>query len=267
MTLSDEESELVCRLPARVRESAPLVHCLTNMVVSNFTANVLLALGASPAMVNAPEDSEEFAARSDALLVNMGTLNSQQLLAMRLAVIAANRHSKPWVLDPITAGLSFRMRAAQNFLAQSPAAIRGNASEIIALIPGAVSSVRGADSTDRPDMALGPAQALSRQTGAVVAVSGENDYLTDGRRSLSIRGGHPLMTRVTGVGCALNAVIAAYCATAKDPFIGTLAALLTFSVAGSDAARDASGPGSFAVAFLDRLSTITDLFSHAGNIS
>ena len=265
--LSQHERSLIADLPERVRQTAPLVHCLTNLVVSNFTANVLLALGASPAMVTAAEETEEFAQIADALLVNLGTIDSAQLLAMRLAVSGANRAGKPWVLDPITAGLAFRTSAAQHLLTQKPAVIRGNASEIMALASTGGVKVKGADSLARSDEALESAVALAKVNRMVVAVSGEIDYITDGTRTLSLKGGHPLMTRVTGVGCALNAAIAAFIVAARDPFLGTVGAMLAFSRAGEDAAEVAAGPGSFAVAFLDMLSLLEPLSLSSGDPS
>lgn len=257
--LSDLDCGKLRDLPAKARAASPLVHCITNLVVSNFTANVLLAVGASPAMVVAPEETAEFAAIADALLINLGTIDTQQLLAMRFAIAGANKAGKPWILDPITAGLSFRMNAARQLLACSPAVIRGNASEIIALASVGQTQSKGVDSVGRAEDALECAQALALEGRTVVAVSGETDYVMDGARTLAIPGGHVLMTQATGVGCALNAVIAAYVAVARDPFLGTAAALFAFATAGEAAARHAAGPGSFAVAFLDQLSQLNTL--------
>lgn len=262
--MADFDYETLLELPARVRATSPLVHCLTNLVVSNFTANVLLALGASPAMVVAPEETGEFAAIADALLINIGTIDSQQLLAMRFAIAGANGAGKPWVLDPIVAGLPFRMSAARQFINQGPAAIRGNASEIIALASEGQTKTKGVDSLGPAEEALESARTLAVESRTIVAVSGETDYVVDGARTLAIPGGHFLMTQVTGVGCALNATIAAYIAVTRDPFLGTAGALLAFATAGEAAARQATGPGSFAVAFLDQLSQLDTLSMPVG---
>lgn len=259
MSLSETEQALIRNLPRKVRRASPLVHCMTNLVVGNFTANVLLALGTSPAMVTAEEETEVFATIADALLINIGTIDTPQLRAMRNAVSGANRAGKPWVLDPITAGLPFRMEAAKELLKEKPAVIRGNASEIITLATLSTGSIKGIDSRAAPEEALASAKALAGDIGTIVAVSGETDYVTDGRKTLAIPGGHPLMTRVTGIGCALNAVIAAYIVVAEEPFIGTAAALHAFAVCGEKAAEYATGTGSFAVAFLDRLSQLETL--------
>jgi hydroxyethylthiazole kinase len=242
----------------RVRERAPLVHCLTNLVVTNFTANVLLALGAAPAMVVAREEVAEFAPLANALSVNLGTLDLPQSKAIRAAVDAANGAGKPWVLDPVAVGpLRFRTGFAFDLLDLHPAVIRGNASEIISLSGGAASG-RGVDSTALTDAALDAAQLLALKTHAVVAVTGATDYVTDGRRNVALSNGSPLMTRVTGVGCALSATVAAFVGVARaDEFWqATVAALAVTAVAGELAARDAALPGSFAVAYLDRLASL-----------
>ncbi|SPB16573.1 hydroxyethylthiazole kinase family superfamily protein [Caballeronia novacaledonica] len=243
----------------RVRERAPLVHCLTNLVVTNFTANVLLAIGAAPAMVVAREEVGEFAPIAHALSVNLGTLDVPQSRAIRAAVDAANGAGKPWVLDPVAVGpLKFRTEFAFDLLDSKPAVIRGNASEIISLSGGAASG-RGVDSTAAADAALDAAQILALKTQAVVAVTGETDYVTDGRRVIALSNGSPLMTRVTGVGCALSATVAAFVGAAPDRgefWAATVAAIAYSSIAGELAARDAALPGSFAVAYLDRLASL-----------
>lgn len=243
----------------RLRERAPLVHCLTNLVVTNFTANVLLAIGAAPAMVVAREEVAEFAPVANALLVNLGTLDVPQTRAIRAAVEAANGAGTPWVLDPVAVGpLAFRTQFAQELLEAKPAAIRGNASEIISL-SGGTASGRGVDSTAATDAALDAAQILALETQAVVAVTGETDYVTDGRRVIALSNSSPLMTRVTGVGCALSATVAAFvgvAASRDEHWAATVAAIAYSTVAGELASRDAALPGSFAVAYLDRLASV-----------
>ncbi len=241
-----------------VRERAPLVHCLTNLVVTNFTANVLLALGAAPAMVVAREEVSEFAPMANAVSVNLGTLDLPQSKSIRAAVDAANAAGKPWVLDPVAVGpLKFRTGFAFDLLDLHPTVIRGNASEIISLSGGA-SSGRGVDSTALTDAALDAAQVLALKTQAVVAVTGATDYVTDGRRTVALSNGSPLMTRVTGVGCALSATVAAFVGVAEpeESWLATVAALAYSAVAGELAAREAALPGSFAVAYLDRLASL-----------
>lgn len=235
------------------RHRAPLVHCMTNDVVQTFTANVLLALGASPAMVIDEQEAPPFAAIADALLINVGTLTRERAAAMRLAVASAVAAGKPWTLDPVAVGaLTLRSDFCRELLVLRPAAIRGNASEILALA-GMSAGGRGVDTTDTAIAALPAAQALARQVATVVAVTGEVDYVTDGQRTLAVSGGDPLMTRVVGTGCALSAVVAASCALPGDRLDNVASACSWMKQAGQQAAREGKGPGSFIPAFLDAL--------------
>jgi len=235
------------------RTRSPLTHCMTNDVVQTFTANVLLALGASPAMVIEPEEAEQFAGIADALLVNVGTLSAPRAQAMRRAIESALAAGKPWTLDPVAVGaLAYRTRFCQQILSLNPAAIRGNASEILALA-GMSAGGRGVDTTDTASSALPAALALARQTNAIVAVTGEVDYVTDGQRTQTITGGDVIMTRVVGTGCALSAVVAASCSLPGDRLDNVAAACGLMKRAGSVAVEHSRGPGSFASAFIDAL--------------
>lgn len=238
---------------ALFRQRSPLTHCLTNEVVQSFTANVLLALGASPAMVVEPAEASQFAAFADAVLVNVGTLTAARSEAMLAAVKSATAAGRPWTLDPVAVGaLTFRSDFCRQLLTYRPAAIRGNASEIMALARQAVSG-RGVDSLHDSSAALEAAVLLAQSSGAVVAVTGETDYVTDGKRLLAISGGSPLMTRVVGTGCALSAVVAAFCALPGDRLLHIAAACRVMSLAGERAAAAAGGPGTFEPLFLDAL--------------
>lgn len=236
-----------------LRTQSPLVHCMTNDVVQTLTANVLLAVGASPAMVIDASEAAQFAALADALLINVGTLTQERASSMRLAVESANANHKPWTLDPVAVGaLTFRSEFCQQLLALQPGAIRGNASEIMALA-GMSHGGRGVDTTDTAAAALPAAQALARQLSTVVAVTGEVDYVTDGRRTVMVTGGAALMTRVVGTGCALSAVVAASCALPGDRLDNVAAACGMMKRAGGYATDNSQGPGSFVAAFLDAL--------------
>lgn len=237
----------------QLRQYSPLVHCMTNDVVQTFTANVLLALGAAPAMVIEPEEAAQFSGFAGALLINIGTLTSERAIAMLAAIRAANQAGTPWTLDPVAVGgLAFRTRFAHEIISLKPAAIRGNASEILALA-GQQAGGRGVDSTDDALSAIPAAQELACETGAVVAVTSEIDYVTDGERTLAVAGGGELMTRVVGTGCALSAVVAACCALPGDRLDNVASACRFMSLAGEQAIAASRGPGSFTPAFLDAL--------------
>lgn len=237
----------------QLRTRSPLVHCLTNDVVQTFTANVLLALNASPAMVIEPDEAAQFARLADAVLINIGTLTRERATAMQAAIESANHAGKPWTLDPVAVGaLDFRTGFAQDVLAQRPAAIRANASEILALA-GLSEGGRGGDSTASAEAALHAAQTLAGRSGAIVAVTGEADYITDGERTLAVRGGDALMTRVVGTGCALSAVVAACASLPGNRLENVAAGCWIMKRAGSLALERSAGPGSFTPAFLDAL--------------
>lgn len=234
-----------------LRAAPPLTHCITNQVVTGFTANVLLALGASAAMVDIPDEAGAFAGIADGVLVNLGTPTAEQRDAAREAVAATDR----WVLDPVAVGaLPVRTALAHELLAHGPAIVRGNASEILALA-GAGAGGRGVDATDAPDAAAHVAVRLAAETGAVVAVSGVVDLVTDGREVVRVPGGSPLLTQVTGGGCSLGATMAAFLGVSA-PLSAAVAASLVHARAAELAAARAAGPGSFAVAFVDALAAL-----------
>jgi hydroxyethylthiazole kinase len=244
----------VWRTLAAVRSARPLVHNITNYVVMNSTANALLAFGASPAMVHAAEEVEEFVDLAQALVINIGTLSPAWVAAMNLAVARAELRGRPWVLDPVGAGAtSYRSAVAGDLALRKPAVLRGNASEILSLARAAASATRGVDSTDAPEAALTAARDLACQTGAVVAVTGAVDYVTDGERVVSCHNGHPLMARVTGMGCTATALVAACLAVEPDRLTAALHALAVLGVAGELAAERASGPGTLQVHLYDVL--------------
>lgn len=238
-----------------LRASNPVVHCLTNDVVQAFTANALLAVGACPAMVVAEEEVEAFAAAADALLINVGTLHSRMAHSMLLAVAAACAHGVPWVLDPVAVGiLPYRAGVVERLLAFRPAAIRGNGAEVLALA-GRASSAKGPDSQDSAFAALDAAEELAVRHGCVVAVTGETDFVTNGGNTLAIHGGHSNLTRITGAGCSLSAIVAAFLGSPQTDRLNAVAsACLLMKAAGRAAAGAGTGLGSFAVAVLDHLS-------------
>ncbi len=239
----------------RVRERNPLVLNVTNNVVTNTTANALLALGASPAMTHAPDDAGELASLADAVVLNIGTPASSYIESMFKAGQAANAKGIPVVLDPVAAGATaYRREAVAELLKRVRlAAIRGNASEIL-YVAGEQGASKGADSTNASEEALDAARALAERLGAVVCVSGARDVITDGRSVLGVDNGHAMMTKVTGLGCTATALVGAFSACAGgEPLAGVTAAMAVMGIAGEVAAQDAPGPGTLQVRFLDCL--------------
>ncbi|MDQ2083447.1 hydroxyethylthiazole kinase [Xanthobacteraceae bacterium Astr-EGSB] len=239
-----------------LRARRPLVHNITNYVAMSISANVLLALGASPAMVHAAEEVEDFVAISDALVVNIGTLSSSWVSAMHQAAAKAGALGKPWVLDPVGCGATpFRTRVSSELAALGPAVIRGNASEILSLAGSVGAAGRGVDSTAAAADAAGVLAPLSRRTGSVVAVTGAIDYVGDGTATVAIEGGHALMPLSTAMGCSLSAVTAAFCAV-RPPREAAIAALAVFAAAGAEAAGRCRGPGHLPAEICDALYTM-----------
>lgn len=248
--------DFTCYALDGVRAQAPLVQCITNSVVVNVTANALLALGASAAMVDIPGEAGPFARVASGLLVNLGTPTTEQREAMFEAVEAANGAGTPWVLDPVAVGsLPVRTPLSHTLKDLHPAIVRGNASEIIA-VAGSGAGGRGVDASDGVDAAVSAAQSLAERTGGVVAISGPVDVVTDGHGLVWIANGDALLTRITGGGCALGAVMAAFAAVDADRFATTVAAITVYTVAAELAAERSAGPGSFQPAFLDALAAV-----------
>lgn len=239
----------------KYRQQSPLVFCLTNAVVTNFTANVLLASGASPAMTNLPGEAGPFASVASAVLVNLGTPSTEQMVAMEEAIDSASAAGTPWVLDPVAVGaLPVRTEFAHRIVQQRPTLIRGNASEILALA-GKDSNVRGVDSSDTVQAALDAGRELATAHGCVVAISGEADAIIDATRTVLVHTNGIGLTRITGGGCALGAFNAGMLAVHKDPFEATIAAHGLYGLAAEKALANSNGPGSFAVAFIDALAS------------
>lgn len=243
-----------------VRAWAPLVQCITNTVVQNVTANVLLALGASPAMVDVATEAGPFARVADALLVNTGTPHAEPRVAALEAVHAARDAGTPWVLDPVAVGsLPVRTALARDLLALHPTVLRGNASEVLALL-GDSAGGRGVDSTvGTEDARLASVAASDGRLVAAVAVSGAVDLLVAPSIGVvRVANGTDLLTRITGGGCALGAVVAAFTSVApEDAGAAAVAATAVHTIAAELAARDAGGPGTFQPLFLDRLASLT----------
>ena len=244
---------------ARLRAAAPLVHNITNYVVMNTTANALLAIGASPAMVHAVEEVEDFTAISQALVINIGTLSPRWVEGMRLAAIRARAENIPWVLDPVGAGAtSYRTSVAADLVRLQPTVIRGNASEIMVLAGALGEGGKGVDSAHATEDALEPARRLARDAGAVVAMTGAVDFVTDGERTIALHNGHALMARVTGLGCTATALVGACLAAEPNVIDATVAALTVLGIAGEIAAERAAGPGSLQMMLLDALHTLDE---------
>jgi hydroxyethylthiazole kinase len=242
---------------ARLRAAAPLVHNVTNYVSMDVVANTLLAVGASPLMAHSVEEVEDIVAIASALAINIGTLDEAWVEAMEMAAERAVELRKPWVLDPVGVGATpYRNATAEALARARPTVVRGNASEILALAGVAGAGTKGVDSTRASSDAREVARTLAVELGCVVAVTGAVDYVTDGVRTVGVANGHPLMTRITALGCSTTALVAACLAVTPDPVDATVHALAIMGVAGEIAAEDAPGPGTLRLRLMDALYSV-----------
>ena len=236
----DSVAQTASDIVARLRTRSPRVHCITNAVAQNFTANVLLAAGCVPSMTLSAEEIGPFVAGAQALLVNLGTFDGERRQATAIAVETAARHTLPWVLDPVFVDRAPpRAAFARELIGHRPSVARLNHAEFHALAGHAPSR-----------------DAVAAYAGAnrmVVGLSGETDLVTDGERIAALANGHPLMAKVTAMGCAGSALVAACLAVEPDAFRAAAAALVMIGVAGELAAEKAAGPGTFAATIIDAL--------------
>jgi len=240
-----------------LRAKNPLIHNITNFVVMNYTANALLAVGASPVMAHAVEEVEDMVSIAGALVINIGTLSPLWVEGMKKAMRAAKSFGKPIVLDPVGAGATGYRNAVLSELLQaaSPTLIRGNGSEILALA-GSNVRTKGVDSTASSTDSLEAARLLSNQFGCVVSVSGATDIIVRGDKVAFVDNGVSLMTKVTGMGCSASAIAGAFCAVQKDAFEAAVSAAAVMGVSGEKAFEKSQLPGSFQIAFLDALADV-----------
>jgi hydroxyethylthiazole kinase len=247
-----------------VRTQHPLVHSITNLVVMNLNANVLLAMGASPVMAHAHEEVADMTAIAQALVLNIGTLEPYWIEAMKLALKVANERGIKTVLDPVGAGAtSYRNKSISALLEVAmPSVIRGNASEIMS-VAGSAAQTRGVDSGADVADSLQYARDLAQRTGGVVCVSGPVDHVLDATgRHASLSNGHEWMTRITGVGCSATALVGAFCAVQPDAWRATLSAMAYLGVVGEVATKQVQalggGVGSLQAALLDQLQLLDE---------
>lgn len=243
----------------KLRKKKPLIHNITNYVVMNYTANALLACGASPVMAHAPEEVEEMVSLAGALVLNIGTLTPYWIDSMLKAGKHANELNIPIILDPVGSGATrLRTDSAKRLLNElSINVVRGNASEVLSLAHEG-SQTKGVDSIHRVDEAADAAVILSNELKTTLAITGAIDLITDGERIHRVSNGHELMGYTTGTGCTATVIIGAFLAVDRDPVEATTTALAYFGLAGEKAAIKAKTPGSFQIAMLDALYTIDE---------
>jgi hydroxyethylthiazole kinase len=251
-----------------LRQSKPLIHNITNMVVMNVTANALLAIGASPVMAHSKNEIQEMVSLAGALVLNIGTLSEEWVASMLMAGEKATELNIPVILDPVGSGATaFRTASAKKLIEKiNIRVIRGNPSEVLSL-GYEDSKTKGVDSLHTVDDAAIIAKVLAEQLKTTLAVTGPTDLVTDGVRIIRVLNGHPLMGSITGSGCMATAVIAAFLAVDADAVIAAATALSFFGLAGEIAGSSSTGPGTFMVRLLDALYNITpDILENGARI-
>jgi len=253
-------NEKIAMLLQRVREKNPLIHNITNVVVTNFTANGLLALGASPVMADSRKEVADMAKIASALVINIGTLNERTIEAMHLAGKSANEHKVPVMLDPVGAGATpFRTETARSLLNEIQfSVIRGNAAEI-ANVAGEKWTVKGVDAGESQGDILDLVITAAQKFNTVVVATGKEDIVSNGTDTIVVRNGHSILTKVTGTGCLLTSVIAAFVAVEQNVVEACASALTVYGIAAELAAVKTAelGPGSFQIEFLNRLNKVS----------
>lgn len=250
------------KLLENVRNCAPLVHNITNYVTANDVANVLLAIGASPIMADDEREVGEITSLCAGLCLNIGTLNSRTIPSMKLSGKIAKESGKVIVLDPVGAGASrLRTETALELLQSvKPTVIRGNMSEIRCLAEG-IGGANGVDARaedaiteENLEASVSFAQRFSKNTGAIVAITGKIDLVTDGEKTILIRNGRKEMGKVTGTGCQLSSLIVAFlAANPEEKLLATASALSTMGLAGEMAFQENQGNSSYRTAIIDRI--------------
>jgi hydroxyethylthiazole kinase len=253
------EKNQVATLLQRVRETNPLVHTITNVVVANFTANGLLAMGAAPVMATAKEEVAEMVSSASVFVANMGTPHTETFESILLAGREANRLKIPVLLDPVGVGsTTFRTELAQQIIREVRLSlIRGNAAEVANMI-GEKWVIKGVNTGcvegDVVDLAVLAAKKLE----TTVVITGREDIVTDGSTTYMVKNGHHLLTKVTGTGCLLTSVIGAFMAVERDIIQAAVAGLTFYGIAAEKAAEKAEeeGPGYFQIQLLNELAKV-----------
>ncbi|WP_226669806.1 hydroxyethylthiazole kinase [Metabacillus litoralis] len=254
----------------KVKEFNPLVHNITNVVVTNFTANGLLALGASPVMAYAKEEVADMAKIAGALVLNIGTLSHEEIEAMLIAGKSANKHGVPIIFDPVGAGATpYRTETSRRIVNELTISIlRGNAAEVANVI-GTEWTIKGVDAGEGSGNVIELAQIAAKKLQTTVIITGKDDVISDGETTYVVHNGHPILTKVTGAGCLLSSVVGAFSAVEKNLLLASVSAITTYGVSAELAAKQTAGkgPGSFQIELLNALATITsEEIRHHANV-
>jgi len=262
----------VSRLLPIIKERKPLVHHITNFVTINDCANMTLAIGASPIMAYDEAEVEEVVSMASSLVLNIGTLSSDSIKSMILAGKKANELNIPVILDPVGVGATrLRTRAIEEILDNVKiSVIKGNMSEIKS-IAGLKVSIRGVDSTADSEDGGEVAKELASKLECIVAITGEKDIISDGKKIIYINNGHEILSKLTGTGCMTASLIASYCGVTSDYLTATLGGILSMGIGGElafESLKPNEGIGSYKVNLFDSIYNLTaDTIMGVGEIS
>jgi len=258
MWLIDMPSTGPAGLLEKVRAKRPLIHHITNYVTVNDCANITLAVGASPVMSHAEDDVEEMVGLSQALVLNIGTIDRYQLRSMFLAGARANHLGIPIILDPVGAGATrFRTNACLKLLQELKIAVlKGNGGEI-SVLAGAGGKVLGVDSVSTGDDPESLVQEYAKRLGITVVMTGPEDIVSDGKKTVLVANGHPLMGGFSGSGCMAASMVGAFVAVSTDRVEAAATAMAAFGLSGERAAKKARSPFSLKQALFDELYNLT----------
>ena len=244
-----------------IRQTNPLIHNISNLVVMPITANILLALGAAPIMAHAKQELSDIIQLAQSLVINIGTLDKPWTASIKIGQKAALKCGIPIVLDPVGAGSSrYRTKTALKILKRGVHIIRGNASEIMALTDATIKT-KGVDSMQTSVNALASARTLAKKYHCIVVISGKIDFVISATQTVALNYGTPLLTKVVGMGCSLTAIIASFLTVNTDAFAASVHATALMGLVAEYAEKKSTGPGSFYTQLLDSLYSVqkTDL--------
>ncbi len=239
----------------RISEEKPVIHHITNYVAMNDSANITIALGASPIMSFAHGEIDDLVSVASSLLINIGTLDEYIIQAIMLAVRSAKKHGVPTLLDPVGSGATkLRTFSALSVAEEGVDVIKGNHGEILSFLrkEGVVRGVDAKATAEVEDV-----MEVSKKFGSVVVATGKEDFVTDGKNAYVVRNGTEMLGRITASGCMLGSVIASFMAVQKDFLVASIEGLACYNVAGELAAERSFGTASFRSNLIDEISKIS----------
>ena len=256
--MNSQEDINIPKILETLRKTRPIIHHITNYVTVNDCANVTLAIGAAPVMAHAKEEVAEMTSISSALVLNIGTLDSDQIESMLISGKTANEKNIPIILDPCGAGATIlRTESAKKLISNLKITIiKGNAGEIGTLAE-IEAEVHGVESGGLKGSEKQAAQSLAKKTGSTVVITGKTDIVADTKSIYTIENGSPMTGKITGGGCMAASLIASFVAIEKDNIKAAVSALTCFGIAQELAEKQSKGPMDYRNNLFDELSNLT----------